>query len=132
MSSAVVGHCFFVLGSAQATVEFFAHQSNTKFFVMKCMLTYTPLASYAGVFRGYVFLPSPNPTSSLKKLVCYTAVFSVVTQRSHQKRLCSSIKSQCEMVISHCERRSIFGVAENTSVFTRKFCWCKNLVFELI
>ena len=56
------------------------------------MLTYTPLASYAGVFRGYVFPPSPNSTSSLKKLVYYTAIFIVVTQRSHQKRLCSSIK----------------------------------------
>ena len=48
------------------------------------MLTYTPLASYAGVFRGYVFLPSQNPTSSLKKLVCYTAVFSIVTH-AHTK-----------------------------------------------
>ena len=86
------------------------------------MLTYTPLASYAGVFRGYVFPPSPNATSSLKKLVYYTAIFIVVTQRSHQKGLCSSIKKPVWDGILQCERRSIFVVAEKTSVFTRKLC----------
>ena len=52
------------------------------------MLTYTPLASYAGVFRGYVFLPSQNPTSSLKKLVLITQPFLVSSRNAHAKNGC--------------------------------------------
>ena len=112
----------FCLGFSAGYCRIFCAYSNIKFVVMKCMLTYIPLASYAGVFRGYVFPPSPNSTSSLKKLVYYTAIFIVVTQRSHQKGLCSSIKKPVRDGILHCERRSIFVVAEKTSVFTRKLC----------
>ena len=90
MSSAVVRHCFLSWVQRRLLQNFlriFKHQIRRNEMHVNIYPTNLLLRRFSGIR-----ISSPNPTSSFKRLVYYTAVFSFVTQRLHQKRLCSSIK----------------------------------------